>query len=102
MTKCLVAQLADLKENSLTRVEASGVPICLARLADGEVFAINDICSHDQVELSDGELDDDVVECPLHGSCFNVRTGAVEGLPATEPVATYPVLVDGDEVFVEV
>ena len=91
MTKCLVARLIELKDNSLKRVEANGVPICLARLEDGEVFA-----------LSDGMLDDDVVECPLHGSCFNVRTGAVEGLPATEPVATYPVSVEDGEIFVEV
>ncbi|HEX3960790.1 MAG TPA: non-heme iron oxygenase ferredoxin subunit [Trebonia sp.] len=102
MTKCLVARLTELKENSLKHVEAEGVPICLARLEDGEVYAINGICSHEQIELSDGMLDDDVVECPLHGSCFNVRTGAVEGLPATEPVATYPVSVEDGEIFVEV
>src|SRR5690348_3815146 len=102
MAKYPVAMLSELKESSLQRVEANGIPICLARLADGEVFAISDLCTHEEVELSDGELDEDVVECPLHGSCFNVRTGAVAGLPATEPVATYPVTVEDGEVFVEV
>ena len=102
MAKCLVAMLTDLKESSLRRVEVNGIPICLARLEDGEVFAISDTCSHEEVELSDGTLDEDVVECPAHGSCFSVRTGAVAGLPATEPVATYRVTVEDGEIFVEI
>jgi 3-phenylpropionate/trans-cinnamate dioxygenase ferredoxin subunit len=102
MAKCLVALLTELKESSLKRVEANGIPICLARLEDGEVFAISDICSHEEVELSDGNLDEDVVECPAHGSCFSVRTGEVAGLPASEPVATYPVTVEDGEIFVEI
>lgn len=102
MAKCLVALLTDIKESTLKRVEANGVPICLARLAGGAVYAISDTCSHEEVELSDGTLDEDVVECPAHGSCFSVRTGAVTGLPATEPVATYPVSVVDGEIFVEV
>jgi 3-phenylpropionate/trans-cinnamate dioxygenase ferredoxin subunit len=102
MTKCPVAKLADLEDEPLKRVEVNGVPICLARLASGEVFAVSDICSHEEIELSDGELDGEDVECPAHGSRFNVRTGAVSGLPATEPVATYPVSVDGDEIWVSI
>ena len=103
MPKCVVAQLTDLDEATpLRRVEVSGVPICLARLANGEVFAISDLCSHEEIELSDGELDGEDVECPAHGSRFNVRTGAVSGLPANAPVATYPVSVEAGEIFVEV
>ena len=102
MAKCLVALLTELKESALKRVEVNGIPICLARLEDGEVFAISDICTHEEVELSDGLLDEDVVECPAHGSCFSVRTGAVTGLPAREPVATYPVTVEDGEIFVEI
>ena len=103
MTKCAVAALADLDaDNPLKRVDVDGVPICLARLASGEVFAINDMCSHEDIELSDGDLDGDDVECPAHGSRFNVRTGEVSGLPADEPVATYAVTVEGGQIFVEV
>ena len=102
MAKCLVAMLTELKEGTLKQVKADGIPICLARLEDGEVLAISDICSHEEVELSDGTLDEDVVECPAHGSCFSVRTGAVAGLPASEPVATYPVTVEDGEIFVEI
>ncbi|HEY0224806.1 MAG TPA: non-heme iron oxygenase ferredoxin subunit [Mycobacterium sp.] len=102
MAKCSVAQLADLAEGSVTRVDVDGVPVCLARLASGEVFAINDMCSHEDIELSDGELDGDDVECPAHGSRFNVKTGEVSGLPAEEPVATYEVAIEDGDVFVTV
>jgi 3-phenylpropionate/trans-cinnamate dioxygenase ferredoxin subunit len=100
MIKCAVAQLADMKLASLKRVDVEGIPICLARLASGELFAVNDMCSHEDIELSDGELDGDDVECPAHGSRFNVRTGDVSGLPAEDPVATYPVTVEDGEIFV--
>lgn len=102
MAKCPVARLADFNESPLRRVEVDGIPICLARLDSGEVFAISDVCSHEEIELSDGELDGEDVECPAHGSRFNVRTGAVSGLPASEPVATYPVTVENGEISVEV
>jgi 3-phenylpropionate/trans-cinnamate dioxygenase ferredoxin subunit len=102
MAKCAVAKMADLESNPLKRVEVDGVPICLARLAGGEVFAISDICSHEEIELSDGELDGEDVECPAHGSRFNVRTGEVSGLPAEGPVDTYRVTVQDGEIFVEV
>jgi 3-phenylpropionate/trans-cinnamate dioxygenase ferredoxin component len=102
-TKCAVAQLTDLDEvTPLRRVDVNGVPICLARLASGEIYAISDVCSHEEIELSDGELDGEDVECPAHGSRFNVRTGEVSGLPAEDPVDTYPVTIEGDEIFVEV
>jgi 3-phenylpropionate/trans-cinnamate dioxygenase ferredoxin subunit len=102
MAKCLVARLADFKEDPLKRVEVGDIPICLARLDSGEIFAISDACSHEEIELSDGDLDGEDVECPAHGSRFNVRTGAVSGLPADTPVATYPVSVEDGEIFVEV
>ena len=102
MALCPVAKLADLDGNPLKAVTAEGKQICLAKLDSGEVFAISDVCSHEWVELSDGELFDEDVECPAHGSRFNVRTGEVSGLPAEEDVQTYPVTIDGDEIFVEV
>jgi 3-phenylpropionate/trans-cinnamate dioxygenase ferredoxin subunit len=100
--RCLVASLDEFAPGSLRRVEPEGTPICLVRLADGEVFAIGDECSHEDIELSDGDLDGDEVMCPAHGSCFDVRTGKPGSLPATAPVPTYPVHVDGGEVFVEI
>jgi 3-phenylpropionate/trans-cinnamate dioxygenase ferredoxin subunit len=102
MALCPVAKLADLDSGSLMAVTAGGKQVCLARLASGEVFAMSDICSHEWIELSEGDLDGEDVECPAHGSRFNVRTGDVSGLPAEEPVATYPVTIEDDQIFVEI
>jgi 3-phenylpropionate/trans-cinnamate dioxygenase ferredoxin subunit len=61
----------------------------------GEVFAITDDCSHADVALSEGEVDGCTLECWLHGSRFDLRTGEPTGLPATAPVAVHYVTVDG-------
>ena len=68
----------------------------------GEVYAIHDVCSHADVALSEGEVEDQTIECWLHGSRFDLRTGRPTGLPATEPVPVYPVKIDGDDVYVAV
>ena len=93
-------RVADLADETAVGVEIDGVPICLAK-SEGEVFAISDICSHADVSLSEGDVEDGTVECWLHGSRFDLRTGAPTGLPATKPVATYPVTVEGDDVLVK-
>ena len=102
MTRHHVAALDDLVPGSLGQVEVAGVLVCLVRLEDGAVYAIGDECSHEDIELSDGELDGFDVECPAHGSCFDVRTGMPDCLPATAPVPTYPVHVDAGEVYIEI
>ncbi|HVY09334.1 MAG TPA: non-heme iron oxygenase ferredoxin subunit [Mycobacteriales bacterium] len=96
-----VCALSDLTENAPKAVEVDGVPVCLARV-DGEVLALLDECSHAEVALSDGDVDGGTVECWLHGSRFDLRTGKPIGPPATEAVPTYPVRVDGDDVLVAV
>lgn len=67
---------------------------------DGEYFATSDTCTHEEASLSEGILFGDVVECPLHGAAFNVRSGEVEAFPAVVPVETYPVRIEGDEIQV--
>ena len=69
---------------------------------DGTFFAIKDVCTHDQAPLSEGELDGDTIVCPWHGACFSVRTGEALSLPATEPVETVPVILQGHEVYVDI
>ena len=101
MTGVRVAALSDLGDESAVKVEVGGKPLCLAR-SQGEVFAVSDICSHADVSLSEGDVEDGTVECWLHGSRFDLRTGQPTGLPATKPVATYPVTVEGDDVLVDV
>ena len=92
--------LSELAEDSALRVELAGKPVCIAR-SNGEVFALSDVCSHADVALSEGEVEDGHIECWLHGSMFDLRTGKPTGLPATRPVPTFPVTVEGDDVLVQ-
>ncbi|NSC21005.1 non-heme iron oxygenase ferredoxin subunit [Streptomyces albus subsp. chlorinus] len=96
-----VASLSELEEDTPLRVELGGVPVSVVR-TEGEVFAINDICSHANVSLSEGDVEDCTIECWLHGSRFDLRTGKPSGLPATRPVPVYPVKIEGDDVLVSV
>jgi 3-phenylpropionate/trans-cinnamate dioxygenase ferredoxin component len=91
----------ELAEAQPRRVELDGVPVCLVRV-DDQLFAINDVCSHAEISLSEGEVDDTTIECWLHGSRFDLATGRPTGLPATQPVPVYPVKIDGDDVYVDV
>ena len=93
--------LSDLPEEGAIRVELAGTPVCVAR-SGGEVFAVNDLCSHADVSLSEGDVEDGQVECWLHGSRFDLHSGRPTGLPATKPVPVYPVKIEGDDVFVAV
>ena len=93
--------LSALTDDTPLGVELEGEPVCLVKTG-GEVFAIRDVCSHAEVPLSEGEVYDHTIECWLHGSCFDLRTGAPTGLPATEPVPVYPVKTEGDVVYVAI
>ena len=93
--------LSDLPADGALGVEIDGQPVCVVRTGS-EVFALQDVCSHAEVPLSEGEIYDHTIECWLHGSCFDLRTGQPTGLPATEPVPVYPVKIEGDDVYVAV
>ena len=88
--------LDDVPTDEALAVTIGEYDVAVARHGD-EVFAIQDQCSHAAVALSEGEVEDCTVECWLHGSRFDLRTGKPTGLPATEPVATFPVDVRDDE-----
>ncbi len=92
--------LSEVPEEGAIRVLLGGRPVCIAR-SQGEVFAISDVCSHADVALSEGDVENGQIECWLHGSMFDLRTGAPTGLPAIRPVPTYPVTVEGDDVLVK-
>ncbi|MFE9254472.1 non-heme iron oxygenase ferredoxin subunit [Streptomyces sp. NPDC006879] len=99
MTYLKACALSELSEDTPKRVELDGTPLSIVSTA-GEVFAIHDICSHANVSLSEGEVEDCQIECWLHGSAFDLRTGKPSGLPATRPVPVYPVKIEGDDVLV--
>ncbi len=95
----VICRVDELPEVGTAKADVYGHPICLAHTDDGSIYAVDDTCTHANVSLSEGELDGCDIECWLHGSRFDLRTGEPDCLPATVPVATYPVaLVDGDVV----
>ena len=95
-----VASVDDVIEGHPLVVDVGGVPVCLVR-TDGQVFAINDVCSHGQVSLSEGEVDGCTLECWLHGSRFDLRTGAPISLPAVDAVPVYTVKIEDGKILVE-
>ena len=99
MTFQRACAVSDVPEEGAVGVEVAGLPVAIIR-ADGELFALQDVCSHEEVPLSEGEVYDHTVECWQHGSCFDLRSGKPTGPPATKPVPTYPVKVDGGDVYV--
>ena len=94
-----VASKGDLGPGEMKQVTVSGEEICLVNL-DGEYLAIGNVCTHVGGSLHEGMLEGDEVECPLHGSRFNARTGEVAMPPAAEPVKAFAVRVEGDDVLV--
>lgn len=104
MSLVVVAALDELSAVPLAvEVADSDLELALVRIGD-EVFAIRDECSHAKVRLSEGDVDalDCTIECYLHGSRFDLRTGAVLNLPATQPVPVFPCVIEGDQVLVDI
>jgi naphthalene 1,2-dioxygenase ferredoxin component len=95
-----VARLADLEPEYPTRVKVGDreVAICLV---DGEVFAIDNICSHAFAMLSDGHLEGHELICPLHGGSFDIRTGEAVATPCTVDLTVFPTKVEDGEVFLK-
>jgi 3-phenylpropionate/trans-cinnamate dioxygenase ferredoxin subunit len=96
-----VCALGDIAADEPLKVVVGAQDVALARHED-EVFAVEDMCSHQAVALSEGMVEDCTIECWLHGSMFDLRTGKPTGPPATEPVATFPTEVRDDGVYVDV
>ena len=93
--------VSDVPEDGVISVVLNGDEIAIVKTG-GEVFAIRDWCSHAAVPLSEGEVDGYTIECWLHGSCFDLRTGRPTAMPATAPVPVYPVKIEGDVVLVSI
>ncbi len=98
-----VAKTSDIPEGEVRRFVADRIEIAVANLGNGQFLAVDDICSHAEASLSEGEVDIDLetIECPRHGSTFDLRTGRPRSLPATVPIVTFPVKVEGDAILIE-
>jgi 3-phenylpropionate/trans-cinnamate dioxygenase ferredoxin subunit len=92
---------ADVAPGSALAVEVGDTDVAVVRAGD-DWYAIADECSHASIPLSEGDVEGCEIECWLHGSRFDLRTGKPSGPPATDPVAVYAVRVDGDDVLVDV
>ena len=97
-----VCSVDDLPAVGAVQAEIGGQRVAIVRDSAGDIHAIDDTCSHANVSLSEGDVEDGEIECWLHGSRFDLRTGKPTGLPAITPIAVYPVKIDGDDVFVSV
>ena len=102
MARVRVATVDEVPIESVKGVIAGHQEICLAHAEDDRFYAIDDVCTHENFLLSGGELVGFDVECPQHGSRFNIKTGKVTGLPAVVPTRVFAVAVEDGEVFVDV
>ncbi len=94
-----VGKKSNFKDAGLTGIEVNGVPVCVARAGD-TFYAFDDRCTHAQVMLSRGDLEEREAVCPLHGARFSVETGQALTPPAVKPVRMHEVKLEGDDVFI--
>lgn len=104
MPRVRVCSVADVPEGGAKRVVVDGREIALVNLGEAGFRAVGAVCSHAQYYLDEGEVDPELetIECPKHGSTFDLNTGRPKTLPAIAPVPVYDVTVEGDDVLIEV
>lgn len=94
-----VALVSEIKPGQIKVVTVNRVDVLIANV-EGTFFATQDLCTHDDGSLRDGALVHDEIECPRHGGRFNVKTGAATAMPAMFPIKTFPIKIEGDQIFV--
>jgi 3-phenylpropionate/trans-cinnamate dioxygenase ferredoxin component len=94
-----IAETKDIQSKKMKAVEVAGEKICLINV-EGKYYAIGNVCTHEGGPLAEGTLEGYEVECPWHGSKFDIRTGKVTRPPANEPESTYEVKVEGNDILV--
>lgn len=100
MTYVRACALSEVPDGGALAVLLGSREVAVVNTSEG-VFAISDVCSHAEVPLSEGEVEGATIECYMHGSRFDLRTGFPLELPATQPVPVYPVRVDGADVLID-
>jgi 3-phenylpropionate/trans-cinnamate dioxygenase ferredoxin subunit len=94
-------EIDDIDEEDVMRFDHEGRTFAVYRSPDDEFFATDGLCTHERVHLADGLVMDDIIECPKHNGRFNYRTGQAKGAPACVNLKTYPVKVDGGQVYIQ-
>jgi len=95
-----VATLEDCPPGSMCSVMVGMDPVVMANL-DGTVYAVMNRCSHEDLPLSDGEVEGDLIACHYHGARFDLASGAPKGLPAVKPIRTFPVEIREDGIYIQ-
>lgn len=101
MTEVLVCKAEDIPAGQALKVTIDGVPIALVKESSGQLHALGDTCSHGEISLSEGFVEDDTLECWAHGSKFDLRTGKPRNFPAFEPVPVYQLTIRDGEVYID-
>jgi 3-phenylpropionate/trans-cinnamate dioxygenase ferredoxin subunit len=103
MTLVRICKVTDVPAGEARRFTMDGREIAVVNLGEAGFRAVDAVCSHAHSFLDEGDVDIDesTIECPKHGSTFDLETGRPTSLPATQPVATFPVNVEGDDVMIE-
>jgi 3-phenylpropionate/trans-cinnamate dioxygenase ferredoxin subunit len=100
MTFHLIGPAAEVAKGTVISAEVGDLELAIVHADDDNFYAVHDECSHASIRLSEGEIDGCTLECWLHGSRFDLRTGEPTSLPATEPVATFPVEIRDGDIYV--
>ena len=101
MSGVKICSAADIAVNQPLKVTIEGVPIAVVKDSSGTVHAIGDVCSHGEISLSEGFVEDDSLECWAHGSKFELTTGKPKNFPAFEPVPVYSVTITDGDVYID-
>jgi|SRR3989344_6401736 len=96
-----VLKISDLPEGSLRTIKVEDREVTVTRVGLN-YYAFDDTCSHKKCSLGEGFLEGTTIECPCHGAKFDIASGQVKALPATEPIKTYPIRLEGDTIFIGV
>ena len=99
--RVLLCSTADVAVGGALKVEAADLTLAVFNV-DGQFYVTDDTCTHGPGSLSEGYITDDVVECDFHNGAFNIKTGEVVAPPCIIPLKTYPAIVEGGSVFIEV
>ena len=99
MAKVLLCRVDDVYAGEILRVEPDALPPIAVYNLHGAFHATDDTCTHGQAWLSQGFIDGDIIECPFHGGCFEIKTGQPAGPPCTEPIQRYDLVVEDGAVY---
>ena len=90
----------DIAEEDVIRFDHAGRTYAVYRSPDSKYYATDGLCTHEKIHLADGLVMDNIIECPKHNGRFNYKTGEAKGAPVCIDLATYPVKVEGGDIFV--